>query len=299
MSRSNFRMCLAALAGVVAGAALATAATAQQLILRDPGPGSVRAIVIGIDGYHYVRPLKGAVADAKDIESSLRRMGVRDIVALTDDAANRSNFLHQVNRLEARIVPGDMVILSVAGHGAQEPERVKGSQPDGMDDVFLLPGFDSHNEAGSKQRVLGAEFNHIIKAFEARGARVLFIADTCHGGGLTRSVDPRAGEMSYRQVPHYRIAVDDLKPISTTADAFLTPLDFKSTTFLAAVDRHTKSPEVRIPGIPGYRGALSYAMARAFEGRADQIATARSPCTNCSRTSARLSISSPTSARTS
>jgi hypothetical protein len=97
----------------------------------------------------------------------------------------------------------------------------------------------------------------------------MFVADTCHGGGLTREVDPRAAEMSYRQVPRYRIAVDDLKPIASNAEAFLTPLDFDRTTFLAAVDRYTKAPEVRIPGVPGLRGALSYALARAFEGRAD------------------------------
>src|ERR1019366_9552226 len=37
----------------------------------------------------------------------------------------------------------------------------------------------------------------------------------------------------------------------------------------AAVDRKTKAPEVQIPGIPGLRGALSYAVARAIEGNAD------------------------------
>ena len=46
--------------------------------------------------------------------------------------------------------------------------------------------------AGSRQRIIGTEFNHFIKQFEERGARVLFVADTCHGGGLTRDVDPRA-----------------------------------------------------------------------------------------------------------
>jgi hypothetical protein len=49
----------------------------------------------------------------------------------------------------------------------------------------------------------------------------------------------------------------------------LTELDFDRTAFLAAVDRRTKSPEVRIPGVPGLRGALSYAVARAIEGGAD------------------------------
>jgi hypothetical protein len=258
------------LAAGVALAAMAAAgpADAVEAVLRGPDGGEVRALVIGIDAYRNVRPLKGAVADAKDIDSALRRMGVRDVTALIDGDSERAAVLAAIEKLTQRSRPGDLVVLTIAGHGAQEPEKVKGSQPDGMDDIFLLPGFDVTPQ-GSQQRIVGREFNHIIKQLEARGARVLFVADTCHGGGLTREIDPRAPEMSFRQVPRYTIPVDELKPISTEAEAFLTELDFEKTTFLAAVDRSTKAPEVRIPGIPGYRGALSYAMARAFEGQAD------------------------------
>jgi hypothetical protein len=225
-------------------------------------------LVIGIDAYVHVRPLKGAVADALDIESALRQTGVQDVTALIDAMADRSSILSSINRLVARTGPRDLVILSLAGHGAQEPERVRGSQPDGVENVFLLPGFEN-TAAGSQERVLGAEFNHFIKQFEAKGAHVLFVADTCFGGGMTRDVDPRAEEMSFRQVPSYRLTADLLQPITTTSDALMTELDFDRTVFLAAVDRKTKAPEVQIPGIAGLRGALSYAVARAIEGNAD------------------------------
>lgn len=263
--RSRLRTLLLACTAAVC---LATAAAAQPVVLRGPGEGQVRALVIGIDAYRHVRPLKGAVPDAQDIEMSLRRTGVADVTALIDDAADRDSFLRAINALLSRTMSGDLVLISIAGHGAQEPEHVKGSQPDGMDSVFLLPGFDT-TAAGSKQRIIGTEFNHFIKKFEERGARVLFVADTCHGGGMTRDIDPRGEEMSFRQVPLYRIPDDAYVPISTAAEAFLTELDFEKTAFLAAVDRKTKSPEVRIPGIASYRGALSYAFARAIEGSAD------------------------------
>jgi Caspase domain len=249
---------------VLAGSGVA----ANALVLRSGNGQAVHAIVIGIDAYQNVRPLKGAAADARDIQGALSRMGVADIVPLIDGEANRTNLLNAVDAMAQRISPGDLVVLSVAGHGAQEPEKVKGSQPDGMDDIFLLAGF-SLTPAGSQQRIMGREFNYFIKQFEAKGARVLFVADTCHGGGLTRSVDPRDSELSFRQVPHYVLTVDELMPVGTAADALLTALDFKHTVFLAAVDRKTKSPEVRIPGIDGYRGALSYAFARALEGGSD------------------------------
>jgi hypothetical protein len=243
------------------------ARAASTLQLSNPDGGEVRALVIGIDDYQHVRKLKGATADAHDIDSSMRNMGVRDVTALINDRADRSNVLREISALVERTKTNDIVFLSIAGHGAQEPERIKGSQPDGMEDVFLLPGFEA-TPTGSQQRILGSEFNHFIKQFELRGAKVIFVADTCHGGGMVRDIDPRAAEMSFRQIPAYNLLVDELKPVSDQGDP-RSELDLDRTAFLAAVDRNTKAPEVRVPGIDGLRGALSYAVARAIEGNAD------------------------------
>ena len=255
-------------AGLVALGISGLDAAAAAPLLRGPEGGEVRALIIGVDAYQNVRPLKGAVADARDIESALRRMGTRDVTALIDAQADRASILREIGALVQRTNSGDMVLLSIAGHGAQEPERVKGSQPDGLDDVFLLPGFDT-SPTGSQQRILGKEFHHFIKQLELRGAQVVFVADSCHGGGMARSIDPRSEEMSFRQVASYRVPVDLLQPVMTKSEEFMTELDFDRTAFLAAVDRKTKAPEVRIPGVEGLRGALSYAVARAIEGQAD------------------------------
>ena len=255
-------------ASIALGVIFASAST--QAAMRPPQGGEVRAVVIGIDAYQFVPQLRGAVADARDIEQTLRNQGVRDITALYDAAADRVTVMRTLDQLVQRSQAGDLVVLSVAGHGVQEPEHIKGSQPDGLDNVFVLAGFDPKTGPGTQQRIIGTEFNHIIKQFEAKGTHVLFVADACYGGGLAREVDPRAGEMSYRQAPRYVLTVDNLRPISTTSDAFLSDIDFQRTAFLAAVDRNTKAPEVRIPGVPGFRGALSYAVARAFEGAADE-----------------------------
>ena len=228
----------------------------------------MRGLIIGIDAYQYYKPLKGAVADARDIESALRNVGTKDVVTLIDAAADRAGVIREMDRLVTRTQANDLVLLSIAGHGAQEPERVKGSEPDGMENVFLLPGFQP-SPTGSQQRVLGREFNHFIKQLEFKGARVVFVADTCHGGGMVRDIDPRAEEMSFRQVPSYRLTADLLTPVTTSTETYLTELDFDRTDFLAAVDRRTKAPEVSIPGVQGLRGALSYSIARAIEGNAD------------------------------
>ena len=247
------------------GSIVANAATGFQI--RNPEGGEVRALVIGIDAYQHVRQLKGAVADARDIDSTLREMGVRDVTSLIDARAERSTILREIGSLVQRTKPNDIIFLSIAGHGTQEPERIKGSEPDGMENVFLLPGFEPTAQ-GSQQRILGSEFNHFIKQFELRGAKVVFVADTCHGGGMARDIDPRSEAMSFRQIPSYTLAVDFLHPVADENDP-RSELDLDRTAFLAAVDRSTKAPEVRIPGIEGLRGALSYAVARAFEGSAD------------------------------
>lgn len=264
---SAIRVALTAICAVTLLAKAAFAGPSLPFFLQNPDGGAIRALVIGIDAYQHVRPLKGSVADARDIEGALRSMGTADVVTLVDAQASRANILQSISAMVQRTNANDQIILSIAGHGAQEPETIKGSEPDGMQDVFLLPGFEPTAE-GSKQRILGSEFNHFIRQFELRGAKVLFVADTCHGGGMAREVDPRAAEMSFRQVPTYTLTVDKLTPVTSESDP-VSDLDLDRTIFLAAVDRNTKAPEVKIPAIDGLRGALSYAVARALEGGAD------------------------------
>src|SRR5258708_1749660 len=238
---------------VVFGLIFAPCCSAAQAAIRPPQGGEVRALVIGIDAYQFVPQLRGAVADARDIEQTLRSQGVRDVTALYDAAAERTTVMRTLDQLLQRSQPGDLVVLSIAGHGVQEPEHIKGSQPDGFDNVFVLAGFNPKTGAGTQQRIIGTEFNHVIKQFEAKGTYVVFVADACYGGGLAREIDPRADEMSYRQPPRYALTVDNLQPISTASDAFLNNIDFERTSFLAAVDRNTKPPEVRIPRLPRFR----------------------------------------------
>src|SRR5262249_17454612 len=72
------------------GSVLAPGADAQTPTIRAPQGGEVRALVIGIDAYQFVPPLRGAVADARDMEQTLRRQGVSDMTALYDASADRA-----------------------------------------------------------------------------------------------------------------------------------------------------------------------------------------------------------------
>jgi hypothetical protein len=229
--------------------------------------GETRALVIGINDYRREPALKGAVADARDIGASLQNIGASDVTLLLDARADRAGVLRAFDGLLARVQPKDTVFVSLAGHGAQEPERGAGSEPAGAQAVFLLANFDPKDQKLASEKILQSEFNHFIKAFEDKGARAIFVADAFYGPALTREVDPRGAELRYRSVSFTPLG-DELKPVATRADAMLSPGDFKRSIFLAAADRHSKAPEIYLPGA-GFRGALSYAVARAFAGAAD------------------------------
>lgn len=245
---------------------------ARAVTLLAPGAGQVRALIIGINQYlgGAIPTLKGAVSDARDLELTLKNAGVSDMTVLVDPNATRRNVeVAMKNLLEASFA-GDLVIISFAGHGSQQPELVKGSETDGMDEIFLLSGF-SWIGAGTSERIVDDEINAWLSRLNAKGVDALFIADTCHGGGLSRQPDFRAEDLTYRvaQRPTVSLVGDELKPISTEQDARLTAGDLPNVTFLAAVDKFSKAPEVTIPGIPTKRGALSYAVARAVDRGTD------------------------------
>lgn len=241
--------------------------SARTLQISPPGNGQVRALVIGIDRYRNATPLKGAAADAKDIALTLKNTGVSDLTVLIDDDASRRNVDSAMTRLMETATPGDLVFLSVAGHGAQAPERVKGSEPDGMDEIFLLAGF-SPSGRGNAERIIDDEFNGWLSQLNKKGVDVLFVADTCHGGGLARRPEFGAEEQSYRFAGTVQLDQDENTPITGIADARVKPGELPHVTFVAGADKYTKVPEVRIPGIATKRGALSYAIARAVdEGR--------------------------------
>jgi hypothetical protein len=257
------------LAMVVAAVAqlLSETAEARTVRLFAPGGGEVRALIVGINEYsaRSIPTLKGAVADARDLEATLRSAGVGDMAVLIDRDATRRNFEAAINRLVDVSKGGDLVIISFAGHGSQEPELVKGSETDGMDEIFLLSDFGP-TKPRSGEKLIDDEMNHWLSQLNKKQVDVLYVADTCHGGGMLREPDFRSGQLSFRDGGKITVSLlgDEAKPISTVADATLTPDDLPNVTFLAAVDKFSKAPEVAIPGNQTLRGALSYAIARSI-----------------------------------
>jgi hypothetical protein len=243
--------------------------------------GVVRALVVGIDSYRAVSKLDGAVADARDLAGTLQRAGVTDVTIMLNENATRAALVDALEGLAGRASKDDLIIVTFAGHGAQEKTTVSRAEPDGWDEFFVLWGFDTSGPA-TAERLLDDEIFSWIGRVAATGAHTIFLADVCFGGGLSKAVDPRAARLAVRGLKrvdrpemtgpnsYYINPREDQLPrlanIPPSDDATQT---FPSLTFLAAVDDRHEAPEVRISGEATPRGAASYVLARALEGRAD------------------------------
>src|ERR1700682_6630741 len=97
--RVNLPLICAAALSVFVATPHSLAGPSVPLFLQNPDGGAVRALVIGIDAYQHVRPLKGSVAYAHYIEGALRTMGTNDIVTLMDEQATRINVLRNISDL--------------------------------------------------------------------------------------------------------------------------------------------------------------------------------------------------------
>ena len=235
--------------------------------------GKVRAVVIGIDTYQNFNSLRGAKADATDLADSLGSGGAQ-VTTLYDDKASRADVVAAMDRLVTSSRPGDLAVVAFAGHGTRVPEYDfpgwKGIEPGGMNEEFVLSAY-ARSGPGAGEVVVNKEMKTWLTRLDAKGVDVLFVADTCFGGGLVRGYDPRTKFPTIRGVPPIgRGEKGRFKPIAMTmAELLTTVADLKHVTFLGGADSMHEVPEVSIPGEPGPRGALSYSLAHMFRGEGE------------------------------
>jgi hypothetical protein len=133
----------------------ARAASTWQLSISDGG--EVRALVIGIDDYQHVRKLKGATADAHDIDLKFENDGCSDVTALINDRADRPNVLREISALVEvpRPTISSFCRLPTWSSRARAHQGSQARWHGGTSSC--CPGFEVHTE-GSQQRILGSEF---------------------------------------------------------------------------------------------------------------------------------------------
>lgn len=107
-----------------------------------PALAATSALVVGVDVYPHEVSLDGAVKDARDVAQALKTADVGTIREFINEKATKDAIRAGWLELVGAATKGDMIIFTYAGHGAQMPELVAGSEPDGLDEFLELPGFD-------------------------------------------------------------------------------------------------------------------------------------------------------------
>jgi hypothetical protein len=242
------------------------------LLLAVPGLAHAArtfGLVIGVNNYTFVPTLDGARNDAIDLTQALNSSGAVRVITLLDQDATKTNLTNSWRSLMGEAKPGDVIVLSYAGHGAQAPQRTAGQEKDGLDEFWVLPGFNPRNVKETwRETVFDNELFQWFTEASQRGVRVVLVVDSCHAGGMERAVN---GKFRYVDLGKTRLLgelfarlLKDSEPAPQAEQSVLP----ENVTMLAATPEALPVPEVVINGQA--RGALSWSVARAIEGMADR-----------------------------
>ncbi|MCI4665248.1 MAG: caspase family protein [Neomegalonema sp.] len=246
--------------------------TLSMTAMAAEAAAKVVSVVVGVNEYRHIRKLDGAVADAKHIASAARLVG-GDVTVLLDRAATRASVTQAWKEALAKASKGDLIILAFAGHGVRIADKNGDEGDDAHDEALAFAGFDANSPAGAREMMLDDEIDAWLDGAAAKGVQVLLVVDACYSGDMTRSFG-RPQHPAYP--PHTRSGGDFDLPagFELPPAAALAPRPAAETRtnvlFLAAAAEDRPSVETPIKG--AYRGALSYAVASAFEAMAKKSA---------------------------
>lgn len=134
-------------------------------------------------------PLKFCEADAKAIHAIARKVGYEESSLLLTGDATLGGVTEAMQKAAKALEPGDIFLLSYAGHGGQLPDQRAGDfrdEEDRTDETWCL--YDGQL-SDDEQSVLYAGFEP--------GVRVLVVSDSCHSGTVTRgAVDQKVASLS-------------------------------------------------------------------------------------------------------
>jgi Caspase domain/Bacterial Ig domain len=142
---------------------------------------NIWAVVVGVNRYSKVRPLKYAVNDARMFYSHLvefSQIPRENVTLLLDQDATLTRIRSTLGtHLKNKAGKEDMVIIFFAGHGATEKD-VMSPDGDGLE-KYLLP-YDADPKDLYATAMPMAEVSRIFSRIQSE--RLIFIADSCYSG---------------------------------------------------------------------------------------------------------------------
>ncbi len=155
------------------------------------------ALTIGINNYPGTdNDLAGCVNDANDWARVLSARGF-EVRQLLERKASGSAIRKGIEQTIARASEaGDTAIITFAGHGTWVPDK-DGDEPDRRDEGLCPWDLDTNGP------LIDDELYDLFAERE-RGARVVFISDSCHSGTVVRMLDAQGPRVRMRFMPPSR-----------------------------------------------------------------------------------------------
>lgn len=138
-----------------------------------------RSLHIGINEYPGTgSDLSGCVNDANDWRVALEK---RDFLStsLLNGEAKKSDMIEAISKIVSDTGRDDIAVITYSGHGTWVPDE-DGDEADGRDEA-LCP-----NDIAEGHVLIDDELYDIFSD-RKRGARIVFISDSCHSGSVSRA----------------------------------------------------------------------------------------------------------------
>ncbi|CAE7224000.1 unnamed protein product [Rhizoctonia solani] len=186
--------------------------TAKAVVVENTSKSSLYALVIGINTYTKITPLRGAVNDADEISNFLTsdlKVPSDHIINLRNETASRENIIKGFLDLrnDPRIKKGDPILIFYAGHGGSHQPSVHFKQAYGPSKIqVIFPHDYKIQPPGSTEpincipdKTIGALLNALSAA---KGDNLTVIFDCCHSASADRKPSeddtrvPRSAEVT-------------------------------------------------------------------------------------------------------
>ena len=157
-----------------------------------PVQAGQKALLVGIGDYPHLPAALQLPGPANDVRAMREFLVAEwgfpadDIRTLVDAEATKAGILDALGEwLPAVTQAGDRVVIYYSGHGSRVRD-VSGDERDGMDETFV-PYDYGRREAGDSDMLRDDEVAEALERLADR--QVVFIADSCHSGTVTRALD--------------------------------------------------------------------------------------------------------------
>ncbi|MBY0524642.1 MAG: caspase family protein [Gemmataceae bacterium] len=132
-----------------------------------------------------------------------------NVVILAEDETvaragpTRANIEKEFQRLAKEAKKGDLVVITMSGHGSQQPQREPDNpehyEPDGLDQVFLPSDIGPWDNGKQTVRnaIVDKDLKAWLEAIRQKGASLVVIIDACHSATMVRGSDAEV----LREVP--------------------------------------------------------------------------------------------------